>query len=255
MTLAALVAGALSACSTPGPDHPPGEPFDPYEKTNRQIHAFNKGLDRRVVRPISRGYSVFMPDDIETMVSRFSANLSIPQAVVNNIFQGNMRGATEDSYRFFVNTTIGLGGFFDPATELGMPEATDTDFGETLHVWGVPEGAYIEAPVFGPSTERAYAGRWIDTLTNPFRYVVETPESYISPSASIASALSRRGRFSETFDSVLYDSADSYAQSRSLYLQNRRFKLGGGGDSAYTDPYDARKDDGSESPYDDPYDE
>jgi len=251
--LAALaLAGAVAACSAPGPDHPPGTPFDPYEERNRKVHEFNKGIDRAVIRPVSRGYSAFMPDDIETAVGRFSDNLSIPRSVVNNILQGNMKGATEDTYRFVVNTTLGLGGFFDPATELGMPAATDADFGQTLHVWGVREGAYIESPVFGPSTERDALGRMVDIFTDPLRYVVDTPDRYWGTAARGAAAMSRRGRFSETFDSVLYDSADSYAQTRSLYLQNRRFKLGAGQDTSYLDPYDDPYGATDEAPDDDP---
>ena len=252
--LAALL-GLVSACTAPGPDHTPGEVFDPYEDSNRNVHDFNKRIDRAVFRPVSRGYSAFMPDDIETGISRFAFNLSIPQAVVNNILQGNMRGATEDTYRFVVNTTIGLGGFFDPASELGMPEATDTDFGETLHVWGVPEGAYLETPFAGPSTERDTAGQFVDLFTNPLSYIVDTPDRYIDTAASASATLSQRGRFSDTVDSVLYESADSYAQARSLYLQNRRFELGGQGEEAYLDPYDDPYGALPEDPYDDPYDE
>ena len=252
-TFALVLAVGLGACSAPGPGHPPGEPFDPYEKLNRQVHEFNKNVDRAFLRPVSRGYSAFMPDDIETAIKRFAVNLSIPQAVVNNILQGNMKGATEDTYRFVVNTTIGLGGFFDPASELGMPEATDSDFGKTLHVWGVREGAYIESPFFGPSTERAATGKIVDIFTNPLRYAVDTPDRYWGSVVDASAGLSRRGRFSETIDSVLYDSADSYAQARSLYLQNRRFKLGGRGEETYLDPYDDPYGATDEAPHDDPY--
>lgn len=249
MALAAMVA----ACSTPGPDHVPGTPFDPYEKHNRRIHEFSKSLDRAVLRPVGRGYSAAMPDDIETAIGRFATNLSLPQGVVNSILQGNMKGATEDTYRFVVNTTLGLGGFFDPATELGMPEATDADFGQTLHVWGVRQGAYIESPFFGPSTERHSAGKIVDLFTNPLNYVIDTPERHWGTAAKVSAGLSQRGRFSDMIDSVLYDSADSYAQARSLYLQNRRFKLGQGGEDAYLDPYNDPYGAIDEDPYDDPY--
>ena len=238
MTLAAGLVAAVAGCTAAGPDHPPGTPFDPYEAQNRKTHAFNRGLDRAVIRPVSRGYAKAMPDDIETVISRFATNLSLPRAVVNNILQGNMRGATEDSYRFVVNTTVGLGGFFDPATELGMPQATDADFGQTLHVWGVAEGAYTELPVLGPSTERDFAGLVVDVFTDPLGYVIAKPERYYGSAAKTGRLLSERNNRSDTIDSVLYDSADSYAQLRSLYLQKRRFELNGAGGEAYLDPYD-----------------
>lgn len=242
---------ALSACAKRDVSLPPDAVFDPYETSNRKIHEFNRSLDRAIVRPAGKGYSNFLPDDIENGISRFAFNLSLPRAVVNNVLQGNMRGATEDTYRFVVNSTVGLLGFFDPATELGMPEATDTDFGETLHVWGAREGAYIELPLLGPSTERDTWGLVADVFTNPLSYVLEAPENYYGTAASVSSGLSNRGRFSDTIDSILYESADSYAQSRSLYLQKRRFELGNGGDSAYLDPYD----DPYSGVYEDPYDE
>jgi len=234
-------------------------PFDPYETRNRQIHEFNKSIDRSVAGPVSRGVSGFIPDDIETAVGRFSSNLSLPRAVVNNILQGNMRAAMEDTYRFVVNTTVGLGGFFDPATELNMPAASGADFGETLYVWGVREGAYIELPLLGPATERAAFGKLVDLVTDPLADAIDTPERYYTAAARAAAGLSQRGRYSDVIDSVLYESADSYAQSRSLYLQNRRFRLGVGNENAYLDPYDdpygAAEETADDNPYDDPYDE
>lgn len=248
----------VSACASPGPGHAPQQPFDPYETQNRKFHEFNRSLDKAVIRPAGREYSNFLPDDIETVIGRFAFNLSLPGAIVNNILQGNGKGATADTYRFLVNSTVGLGGFFDPATEMGMPEATDADFGETLYVWGVREGAYIELPLLGPATERATAGKVVDLFTNPLSYTLESPENYYGTVASVSARLSDRGRYSDTIDSILYESSDSYAQARSLYLQNRRFKLGGdnGGSGAYLDPYDDPYGvDPDSVPYEDPYDE
>lgn len=239
------------ACTQPGANHPPGEAFDPYEANNRQVHAFNKRLDRALVRPASRGYSGSMPNGIETMVGRFAGNLSLPRSIVNNILQGNGSGASEDFLRLVVNTTVGVGGLFDPATAIGLPDATDADFGQTMHAWGIPQGAYVELPVLGPSTERAAVGRVVDIFTNPLSYWLDSPEAYYGTAASAVSGLSNRGRYSDSVDSILYESADSYAQSRSLYLQNRRFKLGNGDDEAYLDPYDSPDMD----PYEDPYDQ
>jgi len=219
-------------------------PYDPNEATNRKYHKFNRGLDRSLVRPAGKGYVNIIPDDIEAMIGRFAFNLSIPSAVVNNILQGNMRGAGQDTFRFVVNSTIGLGGLFDPATELNMAAGTDADFGQTLYVWGVPEGPYVELPVLGPATHRRAVGKVVDVFTNPITYLLEFPLNYLGTATALAARLGDRGRYSDTFDSILYDSADGYAQARSLYYQNRRFKLGSKSDDAYTDPYN--------DPYNDP---
>ena len=244
-----LVFAGLSVLVACGPSvsHPVGEPFDPFEERNRRVHENTKKTDRAIVRPVSVAYSEFMPDDVETMITRFAFNLSLPQSVVNNTLRGNMKGATEDLYRFLVNTTIGLGGVFDPATELNMPAATNADFGMTLHAWGVPQGAYLELPVLGPTTERDAAGRIVDFFTDPLGYVIPTPERYVGTAAGVSSRLSDRGRNTGTYDTILYESADSYAQVRSLWLQKRQFELEGSGGGASVDPYD--------SPYQDPYDE
>ncbi|MET4101366.1 phospholipid-binding lipoprotein MlaA [Roseovarius sp. MBR-78] len=213
--------------------------FDPYEGENRNMHEFNRGLDRALIRPVSKGYTSVVPDDIETGVVRIAENLSLPADIVNNLLQLNMRGVFQDSARLVVNTTVGIGGIFDPASEMGMAAPTNTDFGETLHVWGAREGAYIELPVLGPSTTRRTFGYFVDLFTNPLTYLVESPESLIGTAAGVASGLSRRERFSDTIDQILYESEDSYALSRSIYLQNRRFKLGGTAGAGYTDPYDS----------------
>lgn len=244
--LALMAIGLLVACS-PAAHTPAGEIYDPYEKQNRKVHERSKKIDTKIVRPVAIGYSEVMPDDVETLINRFAFNLSLPQSVVNNTLRGNMKGATEDLYRFVVNTTIGLGGVFDPATEMNMPAPHEADFGMVLYSWGVPQGAYLELPILGPSTERDAAGRFVDLFTNPLSYVIPSPESYIGTGARISSRLSDRGRYAETYDSILYESADSYAQLRSLWLQKRRFELEGSGGDAYLDPYD--------SPFEDPYDE
>lgn len=212
--------------------------FDPYEGENRRMHDFNRGFDRSLLRPVSKGYTAVVPDDIETRVVRLAENLSLPAGIVNNILQVNMRGAFQDTARLVVNTTVGLGGLFDPASEMGMAAPTSTDFGQTLHVWGAGEGAYIELPLLGPSTTRRTFGYFVDLFTNPLTYVLESPENLIGTAAGVASGLSRRQRFSKTIDQILYESEDSYALSRSIYLQNRRFKLGGTAGVGYTDPYD-----------------
>jgi len=252
LTAATLVAG----CAAQDPAATRGV-FDPYEAENRRMHEFNRGVDRVLVRPVSKGYTSIVPDDIETRVVRLSENLSLPADIVNNVLQLNMRGAFQDGARLVVNTTVGLGGVFDPASEMGMAAPTNTDFGETLYVWGAREGAYIELPLLGPSTTRRTFGIFVDLFTNPLTYVLESPESLVGTAAGVASGLSRRERFSETIDQILYESEDSYAQSRTIYLQNRRFNLGGTASASYTDPYEGTAAGGAaaSTALEDPYDE
>ena len=232
----------LSACASA----PPGEIADPYEPMNRQVHAFNKGLDARVVRPIAR---MAGKDDADTpaaapaqgagpveLIGNFGSNLALPGKVVNHLLQGRPEPAVRNTFRFMVNTTLGFGGLLDPATtDFALPEV-DTDFGETLHVWGVPAGAYLELPVLGPSTERDFAGKVVDfVLINPLDNVLTDEQKLAGRAARIVSKAGERARFGSTVDSVLHESADSYAQTRLLYMQHRRYELKEEGD--VIDPY------------------
>jgi phospholipid-binding lipoprotein MlaA len=218
---ASLLAAAISAC-TPAP---PGAEFnDPFEETNRAVHGFNKDLDRVLLRPAGQT-AARLPIEIREPVSNFADNVGLPGMILNGLLQGDIGGAGTNTFRFILNTTIGIGGLFDPAGAIGLEEET-TDFGETLAVWGVPEGAYVELPVFGPSTERDAAGRIVDLVIDPLKNVGTPPQVDYATGARIADVVISRGTFAETIDSILYESADSYAQARLLYLQNRRFQLG-----------------------------
>ncbi|MEP2640162.1 VacJ family lipoprotein [Roseobacter sp.] len=243
--LALMTALALGACATSQDVATRANGVnDPYETQNRKVHGFNKGLDKNIVRPVSQAYGV-VPVEVRNTVNNFSENLSMPGVAVNSLLQGDLRGTGLATVRFVMNTTLGLGGFFDPATELHIPAHT-TDFGETLAVWGTGEGAYVELPVFGPSTQRDTVGLVVDFFTNPLTLnTLDGDARRIPPTAAGAAAVNDREKFTDTIDSVLYDSADSYAQSRSIYLQNRRFELGDG-QEAEIDPFSA-------DPYEDPY--
>lgn len=228
---------ALTACSVPGPGEAPDGVYDPHEAENRNTHDFNKSLDRALVRPVGKGYASVIPPEVQTVVGNFSSNLGTPSSAVNQVLQGDIASASKNTLRFLVNSTIGLAGLVDAATMMGIDE-NDSDFGETLYVWGAPEGAYIELPLLGPSTERAATGKLVDLFTNPLSYVLPKPEKYYGTAAGVASRLGDRGRYSDTIDSILYESADSYAQSRGLYLQNRRFELGDTQAETYISPDD-----------------
>ncbi|WP_420010500.1 VacJ family lipoprotein [Tateyamaria sp.] len=234
---ATLLALSVAACSAPDDVAVTQDGiYDPYETQNRKVHAFNLGLDRAIVRPASVGYSTILPDDVEDSVSHFARNLGQPSVVVNSLLQGDLRGAGLSTARFVTNSTLGIFGLFDVASDFDVPDH-DTDFGQTLQVWGVGEGAFITLPVLGPSTQRDTAGKVVDLFTNPLSYAVDSPEAYYGTAASVASGLSTRGRFSDTVDAILYESADSYAQARLIYLQNRRFELGDQESSIEIDPF------------------
>jgi len=223
-TRAALIMAALAVagCSVA----PEGvDIHDPYEESNRAAHEFNKRLDRGAVRPAGTAYGKIVPDPVDRGVQNFAANLGEPQNVVNYTLQGNLPDAVGHSFRFLINTTAGLFGVFDVASVMGFSEE-DTDFGETLHVWGVQEGAYLEVAFLGPTNERDLAGTFVDMFTDPVGFVVDYPEKGYFTAAKVGGALDQRYEFGETVDSVLYDSADSYAQLRLFSVQNRRFELG-----------------------------
>jgi phospholipid-binding lipoprotein MlaA len=136
-----------------------------------------------------------------------------------------------------VNSTIGIAGLFDPASKMGAA-VKETDFGETLNIWGMGEGAYVELPLYGPSTQRDAVGTVVDIVFDPTRLIIPKEKRWIDTFAQIAARIGDRGRYSETVDSILYDSADGYAQARLLYLENRRHALGQTtAESEFEDPY------------------
>ena len=141
-----LIAGlALSACAR---EPAPQGINDPNEKTNRNVHAFNRAVDKSLLRPAATTYGTVVPEPLERGVSNFASNLDAPGDVVNDLLQANPDDAIRNTVRFVVNTTVGIGGLFDPATAIGL-DGSPTDFGETLHVWGAKEGRYVEVPFLG----------------------------------------------------------------------------------------------------------
>jgi phospholipid-binding lipoprotein MlaA len=234
-----VLAPLLLGCSVA----PPGtEIHDPYEGLNRQVHSFNKGLDTVVLRPLSL-VAAETPPALTQSVVNFSDNAGLPGAVVNNLLQGDVEGAGRNTLRFVVNTTVGILGLGDPAALIGLEEV-ETDFGETLAVWGLPEGAYVELPGFGPSTERDAVGRLVDMVIDPLDglSLVPEPVQELSFPARVAEQVVERGLLGDTIDEILYESADSYAQARLIFLQGRRFEVEAApeadDESYYFDPYE-----------------
>ncbi|WP_245890682.1 MlaA family lipoprotein [Albidovulum aquaemixtae] len=225
----------LAACTAPEP----GAEFnDPFEEQNRAVHAENVSLDRTLFGGGKPDKKRLLPQPVAEGLGNVADNLSMPGAVVNSVLQGRPAPALRNTFRFAINSTIGIAGIFDPATAMGI-DAEDTDFGETLHVWGAPEGAFLVLPVAGPTTERDLAGKVVDVFLDPVGAVVGEPETYYIAAAKLGGKIADRQRFSDTVDSILYESADSYAQMRLLYLQNRDFELGIEADvfDPFEDPY------------------
>ena len=233
--LAIAVLAAVAGCSLPGPQGAPDGIHDPFEAQNRRVHDFNRALDKRLFS----GGGDSLPQGPAQVVTNLADTLSLPRTVVNQVLQGRPGDATRNTLRFAINATLGFGGLADVASDLGLPR-DESDFGETLAVWGLPEGAYQELPVLGPSTERDTAGRVVDLFLNPLDYHLSRPDRRIKSGVTIAGKAADRLRYGDAVDSVLHDSADSYAQARLIYLQNRRFELGQTGDAAagasYIDP-------------------
>lgn len=249
--IAAVFLMALGAC---GPAVLPSANAidDPTEPANRAMHEFNVAVDRAVLRPVSHGYGAVVPEPVRDGISNASSNLDQPLYVVNNLLQLRLDEALRNSFRFLLNSTIGLGGLLDPASEIGL-YADETDFGETLHVWGVSEGGYVVLPVLGPSTSRDTVGLIVDSVMNPTRLAFDSPESDYITGANVADALNTRYELSDEIDRLYYESADGYAQARLLYLQNRRYELRGEEEAEYLDPYSDPYSDPYLDPYEDPY--
>jgi phospholipid-binding lipoprotein MlaA len=210
---------------------------DPLELVNRKTHELNKFIDSNFISPISVGYSALAPDPLENSLSNFSGNLSLPGKVVNNVLQLDLKAAGKNLSRFIVNSSFGLLGIFDPANKIGLYE-NSSDFGQTLHRWGFNEGAYIELPLFGASNFRDGVGRFVDmALLDPSSYILKEPVTTYRSVAGVGALLQARQIYSDQIDAVLYESADSYAQNKLIYLQRRRFQLKDEANEVYIDPY------------------
>lgn len=242
LVVAALVALCVAGCSGPGV---PGGVHDPYEAENRARFESNIALDRAVSR-LAGGDSGADTDTaaesgarggvVLRAVRNFGTNLSVPSFVMNDILQVRPHRAVENTLRFIINSTIGVGGLFDPAGAMGL-HGRRSDFGETLHVWGFDEGAYLVLPVLGPSTERDAAGLVVDTVLDPWLLVLGGWEYAGSVVARWAARFGDRIEYGDLIDANVMQSADPYVQARLLFLQGRRYHLGIESEDDFIDPY------------------
>jgi phospholipid-binding lipoprotein MlaA len=212
------LSGLLTGCAA----LPPGEhdPRDRFERSNRAVYRFNDALDRHIGKPIARGYVKVTPRPVRTGISNFFENLGYTTVIVNDLLQGKLKSFGGDTARLVVNTTLGIGGLFDPATRMGLPTG-DEDFGQTLGKWGVPPGPYIVLPVFGPSNVRDTVGFVGDQFTDPKFYI---KNFYVSLGVTGMDLVDKRAELLST-DDVLGRAYDPYVFIRNAYLQRREYQV------------------------------
>ncbi|WP_051906983.1 MlaA family lipoprotein [Methylomarinum vadi] len=192
--------------------------IDPYEDINRSIYRFNNGLDQYVLKPVADGYKFIAPDFVEIGVSNFFNNLKGINVVLNDILQGKFRQGAADTSRFLTNTTLGIGGLIDVASEFGLQQNVE-DFGQTLAVWGVDEGPYLVLPILGPTTIRDGGGSILDRAANPGTYV---------PFTSILEGINDRANAEKSLSFIEEAALDQYVFIREAYLQHRRYLINDG---------------------------
>jgi phospholipid-binding lipoprotein MlaA len=224
---AALAAGllALAGCAV-APD-PGSLTHDPYEDTNRAVHEVNRDLDRAVYGPAARAWGEHVPGPLRTGVRNLSTHWKLPHHAIQYALQGRGVEVLETGFRFAVNTAFGLGGLIDPASEMGLPYR-ETGVDETLHVWGVAEGGYLEIPFGGPGTERDWSGWVLDQVLDPAFYVLPSEAASALVVLAGLDLLNERYALDPALRSILHESADSYTAQRISYLQTMRARLQGG---------------------------
>lgn len=216
--LAAMVAGLTTGCaSTETKSENNG---DPLEGMNRKFYNFNDSIDRNFFEPVARGYVKVTPDPVRSGVTKFFTNANYLNVIANDLLQGKPTQFAQDTGRLLVNSTVGIGGLFDPATKLGLPEH-DEDLGQTLGTYGAGEGAYLVVPLMGPNSIRDVPGSATSFLLNPLTYfgaVITVPFGALA-------AINTRANLLEA--SSIRDQAalDPYTFVREAYRQQRQFKI------------------------------
>jgi len=192
---------------------------DPWEGFNRKVYAFNDGMDK-VVRPIAVGYDRIMPDPFQRGVGNFFRNLDAPVTFVNLILQGKVTHSIDTFGRFLLNSTIGLLGFFDVASKIGMPYYNE-DLGQTLATWGYQDSRYLMLPFFGPSTLRDGVTRYADSFYHPVGLAIHGRNEW---GYLIVRGIDQRARFLDQ-DAELEQAYDSYVLLRDVWMQNRQYQI------------------------------
>ncbi|MCC7045441.1 MAG: VacJ family lipoprotein [Alphaproteobacteria bacterium] len=228
---AARAAAMLALLAVAGCAAPPSEPAaraahdeanDPLEPMNRSIFEFNTGLDKYFLKPVATAYSN-VPEPMRDALRNFLRNLRSPLILTHDLLQGEPRRAGLTAERFLLNTTVGAAGFYDFADAVMNVGFHDEDFGQTLAVWGTPEGPYLVLPLIGPSNARDAGGLAVDSVGDPVSLTLQAyGYGLVSVGRFALGALDQRTRALGTLDTVKETSIDYYASLRSLYRQRRQ---------------------------------
>ena len=210
------------------------EDVDPFEDINRTVYGFNETVDDNLLEPVSRAYKDHVPEVAQDRVSDFFGNLRDVSTLANQILQFKPVESVETLGRILVNSTIGLGGLFDVASDMGLI-TDDEDFGQTMGVWGVEQGPYVVLPLLGPSTVRDGVGLFVDTTSDA--NMIEKTEGIGFISSSAINIIDKRVELLPVTD-MLDLSDDPYTMMRSSYLQKRKFDVFDGSLPVEEDEFD-----------------
>lgn len=208
----------LSGCAQlPSGTEP--NPADPWEGMNRSVHTFNSTIDKAIFKPVAETYVDWTPKFVRTGVSNFLDNLRDPGNALNNTLQGKPGKGVSCLFRFVVNSTVGIVGFFDVASAMGIEPAPE-DFGQTLGVWGVPQGPYLELPFLGPTTVRDVTRYPVSWVTHPATYALADEDWYWGAGFVVVDGVDARARLLP-LESMRASTVDEYAAIRDAYLASR----------------------------------
>jgi phospholipid-binding lipoprotein MlaA len=221
---ASFLCAALAGCASMSEPRD-RENSDPLEPVNRLVFNANDAIDTAILRPVAETYGAVVPQFVRDRIRAFTANLQEPRIFVNNLLQLRINDAGFTFARFYVNSTLGLAGLFDVASEHGLPRQTG-DFGETLYVWGVDSGPYLVLPLFGPSNIRDAFGLAVDLYTTPPAHLIAgSTGTWITVGTYVVSGIDLRWRNIDTLDQIKANALDYYAQFRSIARQYRDGQL------------------------------
>lgn len=214
--LPTLLAFVLAGCAS----LPEGkkDPRDRFERFNRSVFSFNQGLDKHLATPVAKAYVAVTPAPVRSGFANFFANLGYPVVIVNDLLQAKPAPFARDTARFVVNTTVGIGGLFDPATKVGL-DSNNEDFGQSLGYWGIGPGPYLMLPVLGPSDVRDLVGKVGDHFAEPRTYLNNSTLSWGLRGGEL---LVKRAAALDATE-VMNRAFDPYAFVRNAYLQRRQF--------------------------------